>query len=169
MTPLSAYMRALGPFPCYDHLTAHAHMSSTPPREGGPLSNGQQRSSAGPASLMAPGSTTPIPPFLATASLRIALTAFCLGCLSGIALPRAISLLYASTWQKSSAAPLLAWRVWRAAAGEGEVPPLQVWQRPQLHFYLLAWSIFHLFEFVITARWNKTRLYSDCECSRHER
>lgn len=116
-------------------------------------------------SLMAPGTTTPIPPYLATASLRIALTAFALGTLAGIALPRAIQIVSLDVWKSGdSASSSNIGGLWQQAQGQttsSEV--LAIWQRPQLHFYLLAWSLFHLLEFVITARWNNTRLYSDCK------
>lgn len=38
--------------------------------------------------------------------------------------------------------------------------------RPQFNAYLLSWSGFHLLEFVITARYNPSRLHVDCESSR---
>lgn len=125
-------------------------------------SSGQSRLPNGAASLFAPGTTTPIPPFLAPASLRIAITAFCLGTLAGLALPRAALLLSTASWQRQEGSESwLAWDVWQSMTGSGEV--VRPWQRTQLHFYLLAWSVFHLLEFVITARYNRTRLYSDCE------
>lgn len=130
-------------------------------------------------SLMAPGSTTPIPPYLATASLRIALTAFALGTLAGIALPRAVQIVSPHVQRGEGArsslvgsSSLLADLWQQANTLQGKAPPttssmihqaLAIWQMPQLHFYLLAWSLFHLLEFVITARWNNSRLYSDCE------
>lgn len=122
----------------------------------------------GAATLMKPGTTTSIPPNLATASLRIALTAFCLGGIAGLALPKALSIVYIGSWQRQdisnnlSSAGLKAWQA--SKQGGWEDAP---WQRPQLHFYLLAWSLFHLLEFVITARWNTSRLFSDCETNSH--
>lgn len=143
-------------------------MSNLSNRQSDPKSKAKpaQRSN-GVSSLLAPGSTTSIPPFLATASLRIALTAFCLGTLAGLVLPRALLVLSASSWRSGvneSTARFLTWKVWQSlnAATDKNVVD-QPWQRPQLHFYLLAWSLFHLLEFVITARYNQTRLYSDCE------
>lgn len=113
--------------------------------------SGPSRLTKGAASLMKPGTTTSIPPHLATASLRIALTAFFLGSVAGLVFPKAFSILSATSWRQTFA----------TSKGEGEMAA--PWQRPQLHLYLLAWSLFHLLEFVITARWNSTRLYSDCE------
>lgn len=34
---------------------------------------------------------------------------------------------------------------------------------PQLHLYLAAWATFHTLEFVVTAKWNATRLMRDCK------
>ncbi|UZJ52397.1 hypothetical protein CBS101457_001717 [Exobasidium rhododendri] len=123
------------------------------------LSGKSQRLKHWITSMLAPGSTTPIPPVLATASLRIALTAFCLGTLAGLVLPRAVLLLSSSSW----------YHLQGSTAGWTWIVPMvlkkdvveHIWQYPQLNFYLLAWSLFHLLEFVITARYNATRLYSD--------
>jgi hypothetical protein len=112
--------------------------------------SGPSRLTKGAATLMKPGTTTSIPPHLATASLRIALTAFFLGSVTGLVLPKALSILSATSWHQS----------YTISNGKERVAP---WQRPQLHLYLLAWSLFHLLEFVITARWNNTRLFSDCK------
>lgn len=112
------------------------------------------------SSLMTPGTTTPIPPHLANASLRIALTAFCLGSLAGIALPRAIALFTGVLSAFDDKTEWSHWKIWQTTTQETHIA---IWQLPQLHFYLLAWSTFHLMEFIITARWNNTRLYSDCE------
>lgn len=35
---------------------------------------------------------------------------------------------------------------------------------PPFHFYLVAWTIFHLLEFLVTAYWNATHLQADCTC-----
>jgi protein-S-isoprenylcysteine O-methyltransferase len=116
--------------------------------------SGPSRLVKGAASLMKRGTTTAIPPHLGSASLRIALTAFCLGTVAGLVFPRALSILSTTSWQRYS--PDLN----QTFSSKGEEA---VWKRPQLHLYLLAWSLFHLLEFVITARWNNTRLFSDCK------
>jgi protein-S-isoprenylcysteine O-methyltransferase len=134
---------------------------SVPPRQTSLPSNGTSLSLIQRVkSAFAPGSTTSIPSYLANASLRIALTAFCLGTLTGIVLPRAVQILNVSSWYHQSKES--SWLAWKANASSLVEQP---WQRSQLHFYLLAWSLFHLLEFVITARYNQTRLYSDCECT----
>lgn len=106
------------------------------------------------ARVWAPGSSTPVPTHLSAAALRISLTAFCLGTMAGFALPRA-----ASAVQQMMTYSILC--LLRPSDSQG-ADRLASWLRPQLHLYLLAWALFHMLEFVITARWNATRLYSDC-------
>ncbi|KAL4401011.1 farnesyl cysteine-carboxyl methyltransferase [Malassezia pachydermatis] len=64
----------------------------------------------------------------------IALTAFALGTLAGFC-------------------------VGQIGHGIPSMPSLPV--APALYTYLLAWSLFHLLEFVVTAYWNETHLQSD--------
>ncbi|CBQ71790.1 related to STE14-farnesyl cysteine carboxyl-methyltransferase [Sporisorium reilianum SRZ2] len=86
-----------------------------------------------------------IPAAYAPAALQIANTAFPLGILFGLFLPRTVSFLIdtlsnstPASWQETS---------W--------------WAFPQLHLYLLAWATFHMLEFSVTASYNPTRLFSD--------
>ena len=71
------------------------------------------------------------------AALQIVNTAFPLGVVFGLVLPRALSLLTFSSTDTT----------W--------------WTVPQLHLYLLSWVTFHMLEFSVTASFNPTRLYSD--------
>lgn len=79
-----------------------------------------------------------VPPAYAPAALQICITAFPLGVLCGLVLPASVRWLLAASTDTS------AW-----------------WTFPQLHLYLLAWSLFHLLEFTVTASYNPTRLFSD--------
>lgn len=100
--------------------------------------------------LWSPGTSTPIPAHLSLAALRIALTAFFLGTLAGLVLPRALNII----------SNLAQW-VLRSPSVLGATEKLSPFSYSQLHFYLLAWATFHLLEFVITARYNATRLFAD--------
>lgn len=100
--------------------------------------------------LWSPGTSTPIPAHLSLAALRIALTAFFLGALAGLVLPQALNVI-----------PNLAdWALRSPSKHEADIRPTS-FSYSQLHFYLLAWATFHLLEFVITARYNATRLFAD--------
>lgn len=95
----------------------------------------------------APGVSSSIPPYLSVAALRIAFTAYFLGLLAGLVLPRSLAALshsYAST-----------------SSDTNGISFASAVRSPRLHVYLLAWSTFHMLEFVITARYNATRLFSD--------
>ncbi|PWN33903.1 ICMT-domain-containing protein [Meira miltonrushii] len=101
--------------------------------------------------LWSPGTSTPIPAHLSLAALRIALTAFFLGTLAGLVLPQALNII----------SNLTHW-VLRSPSSKLEIAERQSpFSYSQLHFYLLAWATFHLLEFVITARYNATRLFAD--------
>ncbi|KAN0063286.1 farnesyl cysteine-carboxyl methyltransferase [Thecaphora frezii] len=95
-----------------------------------------------------------VPAHLAPAALQICITAFPLGLLAGLVLPRALRFLL-SDW--FSVLPLSSFSSSSSATAAAE----PWYTLPQLHIYLLAWSLFHLLEFVITAAYNPTRLYSD--------
>lgn len=84
-----------------------------------------------------------IPAAYAPASLQIAITAFPLGILFGLVLPRTLSFFLGKLGTSASSATT-AW-----------------YAHPQLSIYLLAWSIFHMLEFTVTASYNPTRLFSD--------
>ena len=100
--------------------------------------------------LWSPGTSTPIPAHLSLAALRIALTAFFLGTLAGLVLPQALKIVsHLAHWLLRSPSQL-----------DPQVLPNPL-SYSQLHFYLLAWATFHLLEFVITARYNATRLFAD--------
>ncbi|KAK0534300.1 farnesyl cysteine-carboxyl methyltransferase [Tilletia horrida] len=114
--------------------------------------------------LMTPASSDKIPPFLSDAALSIACVSFSLGALaSWTLLPSLLRL----TMQISSAegsdggarGAFQLWPSWRqSCALESASLP---WARPQFGVYLGAWAVFHMLEFVITARYNPTRLYAD--------
>ncbi|EST07549.1 Isoprenylcysteine carboxyl methyltransferase [Kalmanozyma brasiliensis GHG001] len=86
-----------------------------------------------------------IPPAYAPAALQVAITAFPLGIVFGLVLPRAFSFLTSVLDSKSAAS-------WQDTPW---------WAFPQLHLYLLAWVTFHMLEFTVTASYNPTRLFSD--------
>lgn len=89
-----------------------------------------------------------IPAHFAPLSLRLVLIGWALGMLAGLSL-----VLASPLFLPSKAAPTSGhsdWHWWR------------IFLAPQLHLYLAAWSTFHLLEFVVTARWNPTRLMKDC-------
>ncbi|CDR88647.1 related to STE14-farnesyl cysteine carboxyl-methyltransferase [Sporisorium scitamineum] len=85
-----------------------------------------------------------IPAAYAPAVLQIANTAFPLGVVFGLVLPRAIS-FFIDTLNST-------WTSWQETSW---------WASPQLHLYLLAWVTFHMLEFSVTASYNPTRLFSD--------
>lgn len=85
-----------------------------------------------------------VPPAYAPAALQICITAFPLGVLSGLVLPSVVRSMYTAAWADPTATTRTGW-----------------WTFPQLHMYLLAWSLFHLLEFTVTASYNPTRLFSD--------
>lgn len=117
---------------------------------------GQESAAPHGKNFFSPSSSDSIPPHLAPAALRVALTAFPLGFLAGHVVSLALQVFRPQVIADSISKP---WLV-SAVAEVQEVAP---WWRPQLHLYLLAWSTFHLLEFVITARYNSTRLMADCE------
>lgn len=134
--------------------SAEAQIAEERPLSTSGRANGASKASitSSAAKLMAPGSTASIPPHLASPALRIAVTAASLGVLLGLVLPRAVGLVA---------------RLVTAMAETEELPSAHksigdLLLLPQLHLYLAAWALFHLLEFVITARWNPTRLYADC-------
>ncbi|KDN43304.1 ICMT-domain-containing protein [Tilletiaria anomala UBC 951] len=94
-----------------------------------------------------PSTTPPIPPYLADQVLTIAVTSIALGILWGFVLPRALQVFAFRNIRQSGAA-------WAENL-------LKTLARPQLHLYFLSWSTFHILEFVITAKYNNTRLYDD--------
>lgn len=87
-----------------------------------------------------------IPAAYAPAALQIANTAFPLGVLFGLVLPRVISFFIDTLSSTSSSTS------WQETSW---------WAFPQLHLYLLAWVTFHMLEFSVTASYNPTRLFSD--------
>lgn len=87
-------------------------------------------------SALQPGSTEVIPSALSHAAFRVALTAFVLGCLVGVA-------IFGVVYSSQSTTDNLA--------------------KKQLFIYLAAWAFFHLLEFLITALYNPTRLFADCK------
>lgn len=90
-----------------------------------------------------------IPAHFAPLSLRLVLIGWSLGLLAGISLTLASPLLL--PWATTASSNLNDWSWWHVLIA------------PQLHLYLAAWATFHLLEFVVTARWNPTRLMQDCE------
>ncbi len=140
-------------------------------------------------------STNPaIPSYLAPQVLTIALSALFLGALAGLVAPKALRFFDPrSIWSawlvtREQLAPLFGWSTTPNEAsgapqwGGGVLAwlssrvPLEanstLYERvastlsePQLHLYLLIFAVFHTLEFVITARFNDTRLYDDCECA----
>lgn len=85
-----------------------------------------------PAASHSPPSGDSIPAHFAALSLRLVLTGAGLGLLIGASL------------------------VLAAAS------PSSVTFAPQFWVYLASWGLFHTMEFVVTARWNPTRLMKDC-------
>ncbi len=85
-----------------------------------------------------------IPAAYAPAALQVCITAFPLGVLFGLVLPRITTLV----WQTMSKGTM---------DGEG----LAWYAQPQLALYLGAWVVFHMLEFMVTASFNPTRLFSD--------
>ncbi|PWN28485.1 ICMT-domain-containing protein [Jaminaea rosea] len=88
-----------------------------------------------------------IPAHFAPLSLRLVLIGWSLGLLAGISLTLASPLLL--PWATTASSNLNDWSWWHVLIA------------PQLHLYLAAWATFHLLEFVVTARWNPTRLMQD--------
>ncbi|TKY86731.1 hypothetical protein EX895_004371 [Sporisorium graminicola] len=87
-----------------------------------------------------------VPAAYAPAALQIANTAFPLGVLFGLVLPRTVTFFIDTLTSTSN---FTSWQ---------ETP----WYAfPQLHLYLLAWVTFHMLEFSVTASYNPTRLFSD--------
>ncbi|PWN94094.1 ICMT-domain-containing protein [Acaromyces ingoldii] len=116
--------------------------------------NGQETAAPRGKNFFSPSSSDSIPPHLAPAALRVALTAFPLGFLAGHVVSIALQVFRPQVIADSISKPWL-------VSAVAEVEELAPWWRPQLHLYLLAWSTFHLLEFVITARYNSTRLMAD--------
>ncbi|SNX83323.1 related to STE14 - farnesyl cysteine carboxyl-methyltransferase [Melanopsichium pennsylvanicum] len=95
------------------------------------------------------------PPAYAQGVLQVSNTVFPLGILFGLCLPTTVSFLWNSLFLNPSVAffklgnPSTTdeWKPW--------------YSMPQLHIYLLAWTVFHMLEFNVTASYNPTRLYSD--------
>lgn len=155
-------------------------------------SNGHPTTSRGKAPWFSPSTAPPIPPHYAGQVLIIACSAACLGLLAGLVLPKALVVFSPARVQEaftvgiaevtgrgaSSLAPqptsstLLGKVLKKAPALASRVETARWSERlsrallaPQLHLYLLSWASFHLLEFIITARYNNTRLYEDCECN----
>ncbi|PWZ00691.1 ICMT-domain-containing protein, partial [Testicularia cyperi] len=97
-----------------------------------------------------------IPPAYAPAALQICITAFPLGVLFGLVLPRVFAFLVDGSLYTAVARLLMQTQAAQQQQLEGSW-----WCFPQLSIYLLAWSLFHLLEFTVTAAYNPTRLYSD--------
>ncbi|EPQ26560.1 uncharacterized protein PFL1_05882 [Pseudozyma flocculosa PF-1] len=94
-----------------------------------------------------------VPAHLAPAALQICITAFPLGLVAGLVLPRALGFLVDRATSLVSS---------NDSANAAQATTFGSWYTlPQLHLYLLAWCTFHLLEFVITAAYNPTRLFSD--------
>lgn len=74
---------------------------------------------------------------------NVALTAALLGVGMGLCAPRALALF--SSWFSGA-------------------KPASAIFAPALHAYLVAWTLFHLLEFLVTAYWNPTHLQADCRC-----
>lgn len=85
-----------------------------------------------------------IPPAYAPAALQVCITAFPLGVLFGLVLPRTFSFLLNSLTTPTSVGENTPW-----------------WTFPQLSIYLCSFVVFHMLEFVVTASYNPTRLFSD--------
>lgn len=99
-----------------------------------------------------------IPAYFAPVSLRLVLIGWSLGALFGVCIAYAIPVLSPTSFSLSL--PSLALQGQYTAAHLAAVL-----RAPQLHLYLAAWSTFHLFEFLVTAHWNPTRLMKDCACT----
>ncbi|KAI3625382.1 hypothetical protein CBS9595_000743 [Malassezia furfur] len=82
-----------------------------------------------------------IPAEVAAPVGNVALTAAVLGVGLGLCAPQAIALLI--DWARDT---------------QGWTSLLTA---PPLHFYLAAWTLFHLLEFLVTAYWNATHLQAD--------
>lgn len=103
-----------------------------------------------------------IPAHLAPAAFYVATTAFGLGTLAGCAAllgapmfsPRTVQGAMQSGWG------------WGGQPENGGKEVRWLWDRPQFFVFLAAWAVFHMLEFVITAVYNSTRLFADCEFAR---
>ncbi|KAE8212920.1 hypothetical protein CF327_g3503 [Tilletia walkeri] len=108
--------------------------------------------------LLTPTSTEQIPPHLSKAVLVIAFNAFALGALaSWTLLPSLLALARQLFFSPDSIVPPVLPSALKACSSDGLAP----WNRPQFGIYLGSWAVFHMLEFVITARYNPTRLFAD--------
>ena len=115
----------------------------------------------------APSSSPVLPLAVADQVLKVSLVSAALGILIGLVLPRALYVLSPHTTIAILTNPKL-WLSWgnsavQRAAAVGRPSWREVLSLPQLHVYLLSWACFHLLEFLVTAKYNATRLYDDCE------
>lgn len=128
------------------------------------------------------GTTQQIPSHLAPASLRVSITSFALGILFGTTLYLSFFLFSLPSLESAASN---GWNLLGnvhdqevigngfiknvvGLVNQGKVDKDSSWAwkpfaKPQFNFYLLSWSAFHMLEFVITARYNPTRLHVDCE------
>jgi len=107
--------------------------------------------------LLTPTDTDSIPPHLSKAALLIAANSFGLGAVAAWT-------LVPSLWRLAQIVVLGPdFRVLPSLSHTcgAEVAGTLPWMWPQFGVYLGAWAIFHMLEFVITARYNPTRLYAD--------
>ncbi|CAD6891657.1 unnamed protein product [Tilletia controversa] len=132
--------------------TAPSAPNWTPPAHPTqPDSSVQQRKT-----LLTPTETERIPPHLSNAALLIAFNAFGLGALAAWTLLPSLVALGRQLFEGSNAPRLVPVSLKQCASSD--VSP---WSRAQFGIYLGSWAIFHMLEFVITARYNPTRLYTD--------
>lgn len=100
-------------------------------------------------------STESIPSHLAPLSIYLVLVSAALGSLISASLVVAWPMLSPANLGRYLGGP---------SSTSAEAPPAT--QRifaPQLGLYLAFWGSFHLLEFLVTARWNPSRLMKDCE------
>lgn len=165
-------------------------MTSVPsaPINGRTINNHNDDSSKAPINepiTLTSGTTQQIPSHLAPASLRVSITSFALGILFGTTLYLS---LYLFSFDSLKSAASNGWNLLGndydqefigngfiknvvGLVNQGKVGKASHWvwkpfEKPQFNFYLLSWSGFHMLEFVITARYNPTRLHVDCEYTR---
>ncbi|KAK0550628.1 farnesyl cysteine-carboxyl methyltransferase [Tilletia horrida] len=135
-----------------------AHQSSS-----APLSSPHSSSHAPRRTLLTPTATDSIPPHLSGAALTIALTSFGLGALASMTFFPSLLALLKQVMSAPISASESGFRIWPtlSCSSTSSALPSLPWQISQFGIYLGAWAIFHMLEFVITARYNPTRLFTD--------
>jgi hypothetical protein len=100
-------------------------------------------------------STESIPAHLAPLSIYLVLVSAALGSLISASLLVAWPMLYPANLSRYPSGP--------SSNSAETLPATQRIFAPQLGLYLAFWGSFHLLEFLVTARWNPSRLMKDCE------